>query len=140
MLATVAERAHLSEPHFPERQYGENMHYLAGMLLVLNDTMYVKHLAQNLAQNKCSLCSSTLAKTKYGTSAINSNMYLPSALQITKPLLHLKPSLHPNPEVGRADISDPILQKKKSSEGFTGSRSNGKKVCVASDPGVRACK
>ena len=33
-----------------------------------------------------------------------------------------------NPEVGKADTSDPILQKrKKGSEGFPGSRSYGKK-------------
>lgn len=45
MLVTVAEPGHLSEPHFPELRYGENMYYLAGMSLGLNDTMYVQHLA-----------------------------------------------------------------------------------------------
>ena len=89
------------------------MHFITGILLGLNDTMYVKHLAQYQAQNKCSLNSSTLRQKRNMALLLLMATYTCLVLYKLQSALTPNPLTPPNPEVGKADTSDPILQKKK---------------------------
>lgn len=90
---------------------------------------HVKHLAQYLEWNKFSLSSSTLRQKQ------NMALLLLIATKICQELCKLQltltstiDTLSPTPISSNGQISDLILQKKKRSEGSSGSRSNGKKV------------
>ena len=63
-----------------------------------------------------SLCSSTLAKTKYGTLIINSNIYLSRALQITKRSYIDTETLSPHPPILRwaqQTLATPFYRKRE---------------------------
>lgn len=86
----MAGPVNLSEPPFPDLLHADNTYYIIGMLLGLNDTMYVKHLAQYLAQNKCSLGSRTLwQKQNMALLLLIATYICPELCQLQSALKHL---------------------------------------------------
>lgn len=93
------------------------MHFIIGILLGFNDTMYGKHLAQYPAQNKCSLKSSTLRQKRNMALLLLMATYTCLVLYKLQSALTPKPS---HPQIlrwARQTLVTPFYRKRKALKG-----------------------